>query len=446
MMKYISIGLTGPDLLSLKHQSIELYSINRCIVLPAIGQSADRSIKDLDQPIAIIEPNKIIHISALDNHLKLQGDNLNLKQSLTSIIVKPDSAPLFIRLARKDSPVRAYNGNLTIRADTNYIRLTLECLLEEYVLSVLHSEIPGSYHLEAIKAQAITARTYALNPRIDHRPDHCQVCDSYLCCQSFTGELATKNERLKLAIDQTLGQVIAYKDKPILALFSSCAGGHTENYESCFSDPITNIFPPQPIPYLRGVSESLINSETTALMNEQALQRLWHSNNQKTDDAWSPHFKWSLKLASEALDANMHHTVETMLAQKDIAPFVIPPKSGLFGIIESFAIDKRGVGGTGISMTIVTSHGSWCFQKELVIRSVFKNSEVRLSRLKSARIYFEHERDTHGGLKQLLIYGLGWGHGVGLQQTGAQGLASLQNKNYREILEHYFTRIELSKI
>ena len=54
-------------------------------------------------------------------------------------------------------------------------------------MGVLQSEIPATYHIEAIKAQAIVARTYALNSRIDHAPDHCNVCDSFLCCQYFSG-------------------------------------------------------------------------------------------------------------------------------------------------------------------------------------------------------------------------------------------------------------------
>ncbi len=127
--------------------------------------------------------------------------------------------------------------------------------LEQYLKGVLESEIPASYHLERLKAQAVAARTYALNPRISHERDNADVCDSYLCCQYFAGHKAVGSAKHTQAIESTAGEILKYGDKAILALFSSNAGGYTSNYEDCFSDPKTNLFPPAPIPYLRAVAE-----------------------------------------------------------------------------------------------------------------------------------------------------------------------------------------------
>src|SRR5262249_48048204 len=157
------------------------------------------------------------------------------------------------------------------------------------------------------------------------------------------------------AIDQTKGQIMTHQDKPILALFSSSAGGHTENYESCFSDLQTKAFPPQPIPYLKGVAEGRLPSDFHSPPDEKAMATLWHWPAPTTVDGWASQFKWSVILPADLLEASMHHVIDKLLNKSDTAPFVIPPQSTIFGQVKSFEIQSRGVGGTAISMAINTS-------------------------------------------------------------------------------------------
>jgi SpoIID/LytB domain protein len=154
-------------------------------------------------------------------------------------------------------------------------------------------------------------------------------------------------------------------------------------------------------------------------------------------DSWTPKFHWHVRLPADALEAQMHHVIEKLAAATDTAPFVIPPQSGKFGHIERLEVLKRGVSGVAIAMKIVTSAGDWQIKKELVIRKAFANTEVKLARLNSARIFFSHETDDLKLLKTVNVYGLGFGHGVGLQQTGAQGFAQA-GYDYKKILGHYF--------
>jgi len=255
-----------------------------------------------------------------------------------------------------------------------------------------------------------------------------------LCCQYFAGK-QTISARHKEAIEATKGMILTYQDRPILALFSSCAGGHTESYQNCFSDPKTNQFPPDPLPYLTGVPEGKLPCPMSE--GEKALKALWHQAKPDTADAWSPHFKWKVDMSADAIEAHMHHVVETMMNDKDKAPFIVPPSSAKFGHVEGFEVAKRGVSGTAIELHIKTRSGIWTIKKELVIRDVFRNDETRLKRLKSAKIFFAHYKDRLGLLSNLTIYGLGWGHGVGLQQTGSQGFAK-RGLKANQILQHYF--------
>lgn len=314
--------------------------------------------------------------------------------------------------------------------------------LEDYVKGVLQSEIPASYKLAAMQAQAVLARTYGLNPRLSHEKDGFNVCDSFLCCQAFVGVDAKLTGNQLKAIQLTQSEILTYQGKPALALFSANAGGHTENYENCFSDPLTNKFPDDPIPYLAGVAEGEL---PPGFPSEAAMRALHKATRVNTDDSWSPSFKWTAIFPADALEAHMHHVIEELAKESQFAAFIVPPQSGVFGHIEKFEVSKRGVAGTAMELKIHTSKGIWVVRKELTIRSVFGNPELKVKRLRSARMFFDFVRDKNGLLTRVTIGGLGTGHGVGLQQNGAQGLA-LAGKNYKEILRHYYGAAEVRRV
>ncbi len=362
---------------------------------------------------------------------------------LPVFLIKAESDKIFIGEHAASS--KLYSGELMIIANDKKIRPILYCPLELYVQSVLHGEMPADYHIEAIKCQAVCARNYGLYPRVDHSSDSCDVCDSYQCCQCFAGLSEEANSSYKVASQATSGEVLVYKNEPVLALFSSCGGGHTENYEDCFSDWKTNQFPPTPIPYLRGVSEDIANKQIKQVIDEKDLKILWNMTKPPTADAWGRQFRWSISLSNRELESQIHNNVMSLLNQKDVTPFVVSPSSGVFGEILSLEVLKRGVGGTIITLKISTSKGDWKFTKELVIRNLFQMPNIQLTRLKSAKFYFDQIRDKHDQLIKLNIYGLGWGHGVGLQQVGAEGFARL-GKNYTQILAHYYTETSIAKI
>lgn len=434
----IRIGLSANDLTTLSHTIIKL-------------QSAQELIVESKQESPVF---KHVLPAGTELSVKAQGGRL-LLSGLTAetgrcsrVIVKtkyaesPISVTSLLRdqAAGRKSPT--FKGELELAASGSKLTAILVMEPDAYLRGVLGSEMPASYHLEAIKAQAVTARTYGFHPRIDHSAQGFDVCDSYLCCQNFVGNAQTINPRYAAAIEATHNQVLTFQDKPILALFSSCAGGHTESYENCFSDLKTGQFPSAPIAYLRGVAEG---SSAYELTSQTGLKRFWQLAKPATCDAWSPHFKWKVSISADALESHMHHVVQQMLADREQSAFVKPPASNKFGHIERFEIAGRGVSGTAIALDVHTSTGVWRVEKELVIRSVFKNPESKITRLKSARVFFEHQRDALGLLSSVTVFGLGWGHGVGLQQTGAQGLA-LSGQLYGEILSHYFAGAELQNI
>ncbi|HEY9775019.1 MAG TPA: SpoIID/LytB domain-containing protein [Planktothrix sp.] len=429
------VGLTTSDLSSLRHKSVQISSAANIFAqfVPADKPTAPSTA-------AKFSPGNPCVISAAGNELHLpNGQRSTLAVELSS------RSPFQVDSLKRNGKRPEYRGNLLVFPDGDRVRIVLLTDLETYIEGVLQSEIPATYELEAIKAQAVTARTYGLHPRINHADDLCNVCDSYLCCQYFAGRDAISPKQ-KQAIAETKGQIVTYESKPILALFSSSAGGHTEDYDNCFSDPITGAFPPPPLPYLKGVAEGELPAGYTADgVTEVAMRELFNEASPQTYDGWASQFKWSVSISADLLESHIHHTVETMLAQKEQAAFITPPASKTFGHIKSFKVERRGVAGTAIELSVETSTGAWKFEKELVIRSIFKIPELKLARLRSGRILFDHHYGNLGFLSSLQVRGLGFGHGVGLQQTGAEGMAR-KGKTYKEITAHYFKGTEISTV
>lgn len=455
----VAVGLTTTDLKTLDHTELVLTSSGALEVfqLPQFTDSvgAVRLAGALGGPSAEIaagEKFKVKRIKGESNGAVFQASNGASIRTDGCLVIRGTQSINVLSIKRPGASGTTgarYNGSIVIfvrkgraTATESYLGIALVLDLDRYLNGVLHSEIPASYHIEAVKAQAVAARTYGLNPRINHQKDAVNVCDSYLCCQYFGGLTTVSSPTHERAIHETLGEVLTYQEKPILALFSSCAGGHTENYENCFSDSSTGQFPPPALPYLSGVPETT-NKKLLKLSDEKNLRQFYNSA-PYTVDSSSNHFKWKVHLTADELESHMHATVQAML-KDERAPFVVAPPSAKFGHIESFLISKRGVSGCAIEIEVKTSTGTWRVMKELVIRDLFKTPEKKLARLKSARIFFDQNHDKSGHLATLSIAGLGWGHGVGLQQTGAQGWAKVGSK-YQSILAHYFVGAKIQKV
>lgn len=348
------------------------------------------------------------------------------------------------RLFQGHNVVLQLKGGIEIKVINNQLRIIQIIDIEDYVLGVLAAEMPSSFHLEAMKAQAIALRTYALNPRINHQIQEANVCDSYFCCQYYCGQVEVLSN-YRQAVNQTSGNIITYEGSPILALFSSCAGGITQRYEDCFSDLKTKQFPGKPLPYLMSVSEGSLGQEYYKLVGQGTLSYLYRANYIDTVDFQFPQFKWKLELDKNALESHLHFNVHQLLSENDNTPFITPPKSNVFGHIKSFSVSKYGVGGVAMELIVCTSTGNWIVKKELLIRKLFQNTVARLKLLKSARIFFRHNYDSLGLLSKLTIYGLGLGHGVGLQQIGAQGHAQA-GKSGEQIVSHYYLNAQITHI
>lgn len=264
---------------------------------------------------------------------------------------------------------------------------------EEYLKGVVASEMPAEFNMEALKAQAVTARTYLLY-RVKKYPDgqpahvgapictdtHCQVWNSKEQILASHGEEWFKNywSKIEEAVKSTDGLILTYDGKIIEPLFHSTSGGRTENSEDVFSTAV---------PYLRSV-ESPYETE-------------------------APKLRDSVKITVD----EFINKLESAHGDLDIARDNLDEKIKLGELSEGGKIKSIYVDNTEIT------------GREM--RSLFNLNSTNFSFIQSGN--------------DLEIITTGYGHGVGMSQWGAEGMAD-QGYTYSEILKHYFTGIEIMSL
>jgi stage II sporulation protein D len=287
--------------------------------------------------------------------------------------------------------------------------------LEEYVKGIVPVEIRLIAPDEALKAQAIAARTEALAKLgIRHVFDPYDYCASQHC-QEYGG-LTRRTERTDAAVDATKGMVLMRDGNLIEAVYSANCGGHSEHNENVWSSRINKS--------LRGVSDLYSNQESfDSPIPDSQLER-WlktkphaYCGDPRADGGGN--FRWKRTFSLKKLTAAVNEYYNV-------------------GSIRSIKVLKRGVSGRVLKLRIGGTRTGVTIYKELEIRRV-------LGKLKSTMFVVDVKRDSAGVPVSFTFYGGGWGHGVGMCQAGAEGMA-LQGFDHAAILKHYFTGAEIVKL
>jgi len=165
-----------------------------------------------------------------------QYDKLSLSDS--AVLMK-SAAPIQVGGTR-------YRGSIELRINGNRFNVINLVGLEDYLKGVVPAEMGGNIypHIEALKAQAVAARTYVYYNRGQFKSLGFDICATQ-ACQVYKG-LDVEEERTNRAIEATKGEILTYDGKPINALFTAFCGGHTEDVE--------HVFDGEAVPYLRGVA------------------------------------------------------------------------------------------------------------------------------------------------------------------------------------------------
>lgn len=316
-----------------------------------------------------------------------------------------------ILVTEGNNPSQLHAGSLKVQPNAyGTFTLVSQVPLETYLRGVVPHEIGPEAPLEAMKAQAIIARTYALRNLRRFRSDDYELCAS-VHCQVYFG-LAEANPESDRAILATKGLVLTYQNELVDALYYSTSGGITAS----FSD----IWDGEDRPYLRSVVDSpapVWDLSQRSLADEEAFQRfiaLKQGFNETGRNVFRWHKQSSLEQLSEDLQKYLEKT-KHLLAD--------------FETLEWIQVVERSPSGRILKMLVQTDKGLIELQKTEV-RSAFGPPRSTLFYLKP--IYDEAQT-----LTGYAFVGGGFGHGVGLSQFGSYKLANL-GWSAEEILSFYY--------
>jgi SpoIID/LytB domain protein len=322
-----------------------------------------------------------------------------------------------------------------------------EIPLEDYLKSVISSEMSGAAPMEFLKAHAILSRSWLLAAldrkkktketsessekitdeeviRWHDREEHdlFEVCaDDH--CQRYQGITKIISKQAQEAVRETRGMVITYQDKICDARYSKACGGLTENFDTAWDD--------KRVPYLGSISDTSVSHHPIGTEEEASAWMLsapdayCNTNDEGLLEKILPDFDRETK-------AFFRWRVEYSRAELEE---ILKDKSGFdFGTLKEIVPITRGPSGRMSRVKIVGSKRGIVVGKELEIRRWLSRTH-----LYSSAFIVKVEAG------RFIFHGAGWGHGVGLCQIGAAIMAT-QGFSAEEILKHYFRGVEIKKI
>ncbi|MCS6266800.1 MAG: SpoIID/LytB domain-containing protein [Vampirovibrio sp.] len=325
--------------------------------------------------------------------------------------------------------------------------------INDYLRAVVPNELPIRFGVEAVKAQAVAARNYAVRPR-EKNWQAFDICDSQYC-QAYYGQ-QTETPETDTLLQATQGLIALSEGQPILALYSSSHGGVAEAYPNAFSDPKTGAFPaPQTYPYLTVNPDN----ETAVipyepLSNPANLRAYLNNTELNSFDVKAPHHRWSRTWSKAELEGVLNTTIPQLQANGLTKKFIqVAWKNPtcttpfILGSLEKITVLQYGLAGKAMKLQIETSEATITLQKEFTIRKAFTKEGKALP---SATIVFSHltspaTATTPTQLTGITVDGAGFGHGVGMSQFGASRMSEL-GFSFDKIIQHYYPNTTLGTL
>ena len=359
---------------------------------------------------------------------------------------------------------QTFRGALKFIAEDGKIAAVNILPVEQYLISVISSEMKATASIELLKAHAVISRSWLLSQmkkrrkmnnnkevnsfmsfikkdnmliRWYDRQDHTlfDVCaDDH--CQRYQGITRADSEAAVKAVNETKGQVLKYGEEICDARFSKCCGGMMELFSTCWED--------KDMPYLKAkydflstkVTEKINCDKSDIDLTQETQAKKWINASPKafcnTKDT---------KILSQVLNLYDQETTDfyrwkVEYSQKQIKELIEKNLKMSFGDIVDLKPLKRGPSGRLYMMEIVGTQKTFTIGKELEIRRVLSDSHLYSSAFIVQRIYNEDNKGKTVPDK-FIIKGAGWGHGVGLCQIGAAVMGE-KGFNYKQILQHYY--------
>jgi SpoIID/LytB domain protein len=304
---------------------------------------------------------------------------------------------------------RSYRGSLEFRPEAQGITLINTLNIEEYLYSVVPSEMPSSWPAEALKAQAIAARAYTLSHLGSYAAKGFDLYGSVLSAayRGIGGEAPASTA----AVDATRGEYLQADGKPLKAYYSANHGGYSEDSSAIWGGEDV---------FMAAVPDKLIPLRRTWLPLDELdrFARTRPRSYSSVDKLHSPvAYRWEKWVSVDEIRSRI-------------------AGDGRTGEILRIVSRGRGISGRAREVEIVGTSGS--------VRISGDRIRSRLGGLRSNLFSIRSKTGKNGKPEYFIFSGAGWGHGVGLDQSGAAGMAQAGFKA-DEILRHYYPRAQKAR-
>lgn len=351
------------------------------------------------------EGERSVYYASAEILVKLSGEGITLSQKtqgeletdLHKVSFFPKEDKLWLYLNGKP-----YRGTVEITACKNPGSLLAFNIIyvEDYLKGVVPAEMGklGQPEMEALKAQAIAARTYSLS-RLGQYADKGYDLEASAEDQVYAG-VKGEDPLVNRAIQLTRGEVLTHEGKIIHAYYHANSGGKTEYIERVWDKPKEDYLIP-------------IDDENFC--------------------SWSKNYTWMESWTKEALERNIEEFLDTFETFTD---------EGMGNLLH-LQIKNRSPSGRVEVLEVVTDEGYYHIQKD-EIRWALKKGSDPTSILPSTLFDLKIERETDGSIQRVIAQGRGNGHGVGMCQIGAIGMAR-KGYSHKDILMHYYPGVKITK-
>ncbi|MEY8336583.1 SpoIID/LytB domain-containing protein [Lachnospiraceae bacterium 62-35] len=348
----------------------------------------------------------------------LTGEDTRLE--LGRVLIRPeDGQEIIVQELKKGHGIPSYGGHLEVaREDGNSLSLVNEVYVEDYLKRVVPSEMIPSYEMEALKAQAVCARTFAYEQIQANRYSQygAHVDDSN---NSQVYNNAEQNPNTDRAVEETQGEILTYYGEPITAFYFSTSCGTTTDGALWGGNA-------EDFPYLKSVSLQ-DDRKVFSLQDNYFFSQFIKNKEIPSYDSGFPFYRWEMTTTNRILEEKI---------------------TGI-GNITGMQVTERGAGGIVKELEITGTVGKKSIRGHGQICSLLGNDAVELIRKDGKKVRWDVLPSAffavEGNGKTFHIYGGGFGHGLGMSQNGAQGMAKTGH-TYREILEFFYDGAEITEI
>lgn len=391
-----------------------------------------------------------------DNEL-LEGQRISVKTA------SDDSKIQILSIERADGNPK-YRGIIEISKGDEGLLIVNELPLEEYLYAVVPSEMPTSYGSEALKVQAVCARSYAykhlLQNSLSQYGAHVNDSVTYQVYNNIA-----ENEDSILAVKDTYGKIIEYNGEVINALYFSTSCGHTADAASAWANDVD-------YPYLNGkllradpeVTGTSAQNDVSGLYedlsSEEAFRSFITDQDFETIDSSFQWYRWNVTMDIGDIEKVIKKNLATRYQANPnlILTMTSPEKDGKEAVFESLPVEsigsikdikvlKRESSGIITDLLIIGSKKTIKVLKEYNIRALLApvndtlirndGSQIANLNLLPSAFFMIDKLETDGELTAVTITGGGYGHGVGMSQNGVKAMVN-SGKSYDEIVKYFY--------